>query len=103
MVGTSVMSLLLPVVGRLAGGVGVVGAAVYQPLVLAGLGVLVLVLMIGVVLPAVWSRKPARRQAAANVLRLLFASRVADQVRASRRQAAPRPHATIPATSSQSD
>ncbi len=77
------MSLLLPVVGRLAGGAGVVGAAVYQPLLLAGLGVLVLVLMIGVVLPAVWSRKPARRQAAAGVLRLLFASRVADQVRAS--------------------
>ncbi|MDH6137729.1 hypothetical protein P3T37_007162 [Kitasatospora sp. MAA4] len=32
----------------------------------------VLVVLLGVVLPAVWSRQPARRQAARAVLRLLL-------------------------------
>lgn len=40
--------------------------------VLAGLAVLVLLIYSGVVLPAVWSAKPARRRAAADVLRQIL-------------------------------
>ncbi|MGB8994641.1 MAG: hypothetical protein WCC65_04950 [Pseudonocardiaceae bacterium] len=58
--------------GRLAGWAGMTGFAVCQPTVLLYLGAVVLVLVVGVVLPAVWSRKPTRRQAAATVLRLLL-------------------------------
>lgn len=59
---------------------------VYQPLVLVGIGaVVLLILVIGVALPAVWSRKPDRRKAAAAVLRLLVAGRATANDRVSRR------------------
>jgi hypothetical protein len=44
-------------------------AAIYQPMVLLGAAAVVLALIGGVVLPAVWSRKQERRTAAARVLR----------------------------------
>jgi hypothetical protein len=51
-------------------------AAAHQPVLpLAALSALLLVLTAGVVLPAVWSRKPARRQAAAAVLDRLLTTR----------------------------
>ena len=43
-------------------------------IVAGGVGVLALLIYAGVVLPAVWSAKPARRKAAAAVLRQLLAS-----------------------------
>lgn len=45
------------------------------PILLTGL--LPMVLVLGVVLPAVWSRKPSRRKAALEVLTLLFTGRQA--------------------------
>jgi len=42
------------------------------PVVAASLGVLALLIYAGVVLPAVWSAKPARRKAAAAVLRQIL-------------------------------
>lgn len=51
-------------------------AAAHQPVLpLAALSALLLMLTAGVVLPAVWSRKPARRQAAAAVLDRLLTTR----------------------------
>ena len=41
--------------------------------ILAALGVLVLLIYFGIALPAVWSAKPARRKAAADVLREILA------------------------------
>lgn len=43
------------------------------PVVAVSLGVLALLVYAGVVLPAVWSAKPARRKAAAEVLRQILA------------------------------
>jgi Flp pilus assembly protein TadB len=43
-------------------------AMAYLPWVVVALGVLLLVLVVGVVLPAVWSSKGARRKAALAVL-----------------------------------
>ena len=51
-------------IGRVVGGAGVAGAAYYQPMVLGGVGVLVLLLVVGVVFPGVWSRNAERRDAA---------------------------------------
>ena len=48
---------------------GATAAVIYQPMVLLGAVVVVLVLIVGVVLPAVWSRKKERRAAATRVLR----------------------------------
>lgn len=59
-------------VSRLIGGAGVIGAAYYQPMALGGIAALALLLILGVVFPAVWSRSAARRRAAAVVLRLLL-------------------------------
>ncbi len=41
--------------------------------IVAGLAVLVLLIYFGIALPAVWSAKPARRKAAADVLRQILA------------------------------
>ncbi|MGB7796422.1 MAG: hypothetical protein WA731_16325 [Pseudonocardiaceae bacterium] len=60
------------VAGRLVGWAGVTGFATFQPTVLLYIGAVVLLIVVGVVLPAVWSRKPARRRAAATVLHLLL-------------------------------
>lgn len=67
-------------VGRVVGGAGVVGAAYYQPVVLGGVGALALLLVVGVVLPAVWSRDAARRRAATTVLRLLLTALVGHRI-----------------------
>jgi hypothetical protein len=40
--------------------------------ILAGLAVLVLLIYVGIALPAVWSAKPGRRKAAADVLRQIL-------------------------------
>jgi hypothetical protein len=42
-------------------------------IVAGGVGVLALLIYVGVALPAVWSAKPARRKAAAGVLRQILA------------------------------
>jgi hypothetical protein len=54
---------------------GILAAALpfHALLVIAGLGVLALLIYAGVVLPAVWSAKPARRKAAAAVLHQILA------------------------------
>jgi hypothetical protein len=44
----------------------------HSPLAMYALGVVTLILLSGVVMPAVWSRKPARRKAATTVLQLLL-------------------------------
>ncbi|MGH3620487.1 MAG: hypothetical protein ACRDQ5_01675 [Sciscionella sp.] len=46
----------------------------YQPVFLLGLAAILLLITIGVVLPAVWSRSPERRRAAARVLCQLLGS-----------------------------
>ena len=73
-------TLLLRALGLVGAGGGVSLAAVYQPVVLlcAGAAVCMVVVSVvfGVMLPAVWSRKSARRRAAASVFdRLLTAIR----------------------------
>lgn len=68
------------VVGRVVGGAGVIGAAYYQPMVLGCVGALALLLVVGVVFPAVWSRDATRRRAAVTVLRLLLTALVGDRV-----------------------
>jgi hypothetical protein len=65
---------------RVLGGAGVLGAAYYQPMVLEGVGALTLLLVVGVVFPAVWSRHATRRRAAATVLRLLLTALVGHRV-----------------------
>ncbi|MDQ3054883.1 MAG: hypothetical protein M3R66_14015 [Actinomycetota bacterium] len=67
-------------IGRVVGGAGVAGAAYYQPMVLGGVGVLVLLLVVGVVFPGVWSRNAERRDAAEAMLRLLLTALVGDRV-----------------------
>jgi hypothetical protein len=66
--------------GRVVGGAGVVGAAYYQPMALGGVAALALLLIVGVVFPAVWSRNAARRRAAATVLRLLLTALVGPRI-----------------------
>lgn len=51
---------------------GATATAIYQPMVLLGAAGVVFVLIVGVVLPAVWSRKKERRAAAVRVLRELL-------------------------------
>jgi hypothetical protein len=43
-------------------------------ILVAGAAGLILLVYIGIALPAVWSARPARRRAAANVLRLILDS-----------------------------
>lgn len=66
------MRRLPTVVGRVAGGAAVVGVSTYQPMILAGIGALALLLTVGVVLPAVWSQDLKRQEAAVSVLHLLL-------------------------------
>jgi hypothetical protein len=61
--------------GFVALGASAVAAAHQSVLPLALLSALLLVLTVGVVLPAVWSRKSARRHAAAAVLDRLLTTR----------------------------
>lgn len=68
------------VVGRVASAAGVAGAAYYQPMVLVSVGALTLILVMGVVFPAVWSRTPERRRAAITVLRLLLTALVGSRI-----------------------
>jgi hypothetical protein len=67
------------VVRMLGVGTGATAAAVYQPMLLlvlaAGAATLIAVLVAGVLLPAVWSRKSARRRAAVAVLDRLLKTR----------------------------
>jgi hypothetical protein len=51
---------------------GVVVAAVHLPTVLIVGALMIVLLYLGVVLPAIWSTKPARRRDARQVLRLLI-------------------------------
>jgi hypothetical protein len=67
-------------VSRVVGGAGVFGVAVYQPMVVEGVGALALLLVVGVVFPAVWSRHATRRRAAATVLRLLLTALVGRRI-----------------------
>lgn len=60
------------VAGRIVGWAGVSGFAAFAPTALLYIGAMVLLLVLGVVLPAVWARDRDRRQAAAMVLRLLL-------------------------------
>lgn len=53
-------------------GTGTVAVVAYQPLVLLAVGAVLVLIVIGVMLPAVWSRKKIRREAAHAVLRLLL-------------------------------
>lgn len=62
-------------VGALARGMvgtGTVAVVAYQPLVLLAVGAVLVLIVVGVILPAVWSRKRIRREAAHAVLRLLL-------------------------------
>jgi hypothetical protein len=61
------------VASGIVGSGGATAVAAYQPMVLLGAVGIVLVLIVGVVLPAVWSRSKERRAAAARVLRELLA------------------------------
>lgn len=65
-------SRVLRVLGMASAAGGVSVAAAYQPIVLVFVGVVVTVIVaavvFGVLLPAVWLRKPARRRAAFDVL-----------------------------------
>jgi hypothetical protein len=67
-------------VGRIVGGAGVVGTAYYQPVIFECVGALTLLLVVGVVFPAVWSRDATRRRAAAAVLRLLLTALVGARI-----------------------
>lgn len=60
------------VLGRYLIGTSAVAATAYQPLVLIGPGAVLILIVVGVMLPAVWSRKKDRREAARAVLRLLM-------------------------------
>jgi hypothetical protein len=85
-------------VGIVASG-GATAIAVYQPVVLLGAAGVVLVLIAGVVLPAVWSRRKERRAAAARVLHeLLTATRPAipNPAGSPQRPATPAPPDTAP-------
>jgi hypothetical protein len=62
-----------PITAALTGS-GVVIAAVHLPLLQIGAGLTILLVYLGVVLPAVWSTSPARRRDARCVLRLLITS-----------------------------
>ena len=68
--------LVAGVVGR----AGVFGVAFYQPMVVEGVGALALLVVVGVVFPAVWSRHATRRRAAAAVLRLLLTALVGRRI-----------------------
>jgi hypothetical protein len=61
----------IPAMRTLVAG-GVIAVSGMQLFVLAGVGLLLLVLALGVVLPAVWSRSEPRRDAALGVLRQLL-------------------------------
>ncbi len=50
----------------------VIIAALHFPMVLAVVGLIVLLLCVGLILPAVWSRRPARRRDARAVLQQLL-------------------------------
>jgi hypothetical protein len=60
-----------PVTAALTGG-SVVVAAVHSRMVLAVAAVIVLLVYVGVILPAVWSTKPTRRRDARAVLQQLL-------------------------------
>jgi hypothetical protein len=60
-----------PITAALTGG-SVVVAASYSPMVLAMVAVIVLLVYLGVILPAVWSTKPTRRRDARHVLQQLL-------------------------------
>ena len=62
-----------PITATLTGG-GVVIAAVHLPMVLIVVALMILLLCLGVILPAVWSTRPARRRDARRVLQLLINS-----------------------------
>jgi hypothetical protein len=68
----SMGSGVLRVLGMASLGGGVSVAAAYQPIIVVFVGVVVTVVVaavvFGVLLPAVWLRKPARRRAASEVL-----------------------------------
>lgn len=67
------MTPLLVLASRAAPSAALAGAALYQPLMLAGVsGLVVVLLFLGVVWPAVWSRDRQRRKAAASVLHQLL-------------------------------
>jgi NADH:ubiquinone oxidoreductase subunit 6 (subunit J) len=51
---------------------GATATAIYQPMVLLGAAGVAFMLIVGVVLPAVWSRKKERRAAAVRMLRELL-------------------------------
>jgi hypothetical protein len=58
------------------------GLPIHVLLVLAGVAAgLILVIYIGIALPAVWSAKPVRRKAATTVLRLILDVRTRDRLR----------------------
>ena len=81
---------LSAVLGRVAGGAGVAGAAAYQPMMLLGIGVFALLLAVGVVLPAVWSRD-LKRQAAARVLHVLLVALCGDRFATALKTSPPNP------------
>lgn len=60
-----------PITAALTGG-GVVIAAIHLPMLQIGAGLTILLVFLGVILPAVWSTSPARRRDARRVLRLLI-------------------------------
>lgn len=68
------MPPLLVLASRAAPSAALAGAALYQPLMLAGVSGLVVLLFLGVVWPAVWSRDRQRRKAAASVLHQLLSA-----------------------------
>ncbi|HEX2296972.1 MAG TPA: hypothetical protein VHH34_00390 [Pseudonocardiaceae bacterium] len=62
----------LQVASRAATSAVLAGAAFYHPLLLGGIAGVIVLLVVGVVWPAVWSRDRQRRKAAVNVLRELL-------------------------------
>jgi hypothetical protein len=60
-----------PITTALTGG-GLVIAAMHLPMLQVGAGLTILLVYLGVILPAVWSTSPARRRDARRVLRLLI-------------------------------
>lgn len=60
------------ITGRVGAGVAATGAAVYQPWLLVIAIVIVLVLVVGVFLPAVWSRRRWRRKAAESLVQRIL-------------------------------
>lgn len=66
------MNDLISLISRGAAGAGVAAAGYFQPLLVLAVAALAALLVVGLVLPGVWSRQPAGRAAAQTTLQTLL-------------------------------